>query len=1762
MALLPPMRLCAQKPGGAAQGQQPVGIAGAAAGTTAPAAKPVIRQFTPAQGAQGTSLTLTISGANFTPGLQVAFNPASGITVQGTSFVSSNQLQAQISIDRSAPLGPRQLSITTMATLAAALSVPARQSFTVVPGAAPAPNQDPANAPPPQQPATGAPPATDAALAGKPAVQIREFTPPQGAQGTTLTVQIAGANFAKGMQVAFNPPAGIKVLSTNVVSSFQLQAQISIDPAAPLGPRKLGISLATALAGGVGVTARQPFTVVPGAGTPQAGGPPAGRDKGPGPLVVRLIPNQLPVGARNVTLVIRGENFAPNATVSFSPADVRVTPPVLFINSSELHVTVDVFSTITGPRDVIVTNARGGSGTGRDLLLVQGLEAGPGRGYSGAKIISLPVAAISLKPQASIKLAGPVDKQELWNFYGTHARYAFKWSDSASTKPQIYTVSIGKDGEAPVLKIQVGARDFLSDPLLLTPAQVFKLKHGESYTWQVDGYDGKGKWISRTIQPWHFKADVYFTDNLNCEPSSCDEATIVPEPDYTGTDKNTATLLANRAIKFTVTYGQKLKDAMKSAQGDALPGEEQRGGGMSPGSVTQATSIQAPVADSLVQHSVNYLGQSVIALGVQIRDPFGQRQENEFCMHWTSVDWGDGTPPEMMDMCHGWAWPSDQVLYKDHQFPSVGTFTVKVYTEGGGFYHLMACIKVDIQPPPCHVTDPITLAKKDPFKLTGYQGTADAQPTVSTYWKTTPRPVAQIGYTGGKGSVGIEWSVDGSLIETQTVDLAGCEGMKAITLDRDLPHKSTDLPPAGKGLHTVSARVVSVAGSAAPKEDVAQSINAISKMQLLGGLGGGNPPPAQQPLSKFLVATSFLQLMAPAEISPVDSPVNLKYNVDDAPPPPDMPVEIDIATAKSGKFVIVDLSKSTKITAGKVSGGGVIQLPVTDAIVNVATTFSDLTVSYDPSTHIATVTGGAIDTPLSNTFFNVGNFQGELDKLKIDMTAATVSGKVTLPAATGLTVGGSTTSIPFSDAEFFLEWTGDSPTFGHFYKEGITLPDSNIFSTGFRLLSPAVTVDFSKLKGSGVGTECGGSVASASSFLGVVLGKGTKIAPPSSIFGDALANSYSIPLDDTAVISSGFSRQLKNIPINQSASLFSFTASLDTGELDWCGSSFAFTVNSTLKNLPLFSNNLSVKATITQDGGLTASSSGGTVGPVSIGPLTLTGKNFGFEFTGGQGVRVKLDLDAKVDLPSTNLGNLPFQDVRIGPHGEFSIGSGSVEGWKSLGSSASAEFYGFGLSLSELGAGVEAKGGSKFRAFLGVSGALTLTDIIPIHGKASADRIRFYMAENNGVFSFDGVQVDKIAVDFTYADLGFKGSIGWKGNPLSAELMPGPLDGPGSGPVLAGWRSAGGFEDPDSGDPLWASLNPAPGALPSPMVPPMDDKSSRFFGELGVSLMDLGDLNAGFLVGNSSGSTFFLARLTADLPSPGIMLGSTPLSLQSIAGGIGYHVAWGKLGSTVSFSNPCDATNVNDFDAPLESVAYDSGRSFTLKAGVGIGTATDDGDLLYMRGVFSLDLPGPNVGVDIGAWLLGADRGGNPEACGHVGYYNETFTASVGVDLKFKDLVEVSGAAELQFGKLGYHIYVGTQQNPVQAKFVGVGGASGFLDVDSSGIKAGGGVHVMVGKQKSGGCWDVYGYAGSTVTCGMGIYLNPPSIDASYSFSVSGGMGITIFCVDIGVDATGTLTISGKLPPPQICGNLSLSGEVCFVFCKSASVDLSVCFPP
>ncbi|MHB8234064.1 MAG: beta strand repeat-containing protein [Solirubrobacteraceae bacterium] len=265
-------------------------------------AAPVVTSTSPSSRGQGASTTIAIKGSNFVNGASANFS-GSGVTVESTSFSSSTELKAKVSIESGAAVGLRAVTVTNpdegVGTLANAFTVNA------------------------------APIVTSASPSSR----------PQGASGQSITIKGSGFVSGTGLAVSFSG-SGITVNSTTFKNSTELTANITVASSATVAARTIIVKNPDegvgSLVGGFTVNAAPNIESV----SPNAG------DKG---------------GTQTVT--IKGTGFAIGASASFS-SGVNVEGPTTFVSSTELKAKISVETFISsGSRSLTVAKTDGGSDT-------------------------------------------------------------------------------------------------------------------------------------------------------------------------------------------------------------------------------------------------------------------------------------------------------------------------------------------------------------------------------------------------------------------------------------------------------------------------------------------------------------------------------------------------------------------------------------------------------------------------------------------------------------------------------------------------------------------------------------------------------------------------------------------------------------------------------------------------------------------------------------------------------------------------------------------------------------------------------------------------------------------------------------------------------------------------------------------------------------------------------------------------------------------------------------------------------------------------------------------------------------------------------------------------------------------------------------------------------------------------------------------------------------------------------------------------------
>ena len=191
------------------------------AGTSAPVVftvkppPPTLSTITPAYGAPGAAVPVTLTGTNFVAGATV-LTSNSGIAVSAVTVVSTTQITATFTIAANAPTGVTRVAVATSAGASA-------------PGLF---------------------------LIGPPPT-LSTIAPATGVQGTSVPVTLTGTNFVAGATVLTNN-TGIGVSAVTVVSATQITATFTIAANAPLGGANVKVTTSTGTSAPVVFTVNAP----------------------------------------------------------------------------------------------------------------------------------------------------------------------------------------------------------------------------------------------------------------------------------------------------------------------------------------------------------------------------------------------------------------------------------------------------------------------------------------------------------------------------------------------------------------------------------------------------------------------------------------------------------------------------------------------------------------------------------------------------------------------------------------------------------------------------------------------------------------------------------------------------------------------------------------------------------------------------------------------------------------------------------------------------------------------------------------------------------------------------------------------------------------------------------------------------------------------------------------------------------------------------------------------------------------------------------------------------------------------------------------------------------------------------------------------------------------------------------------------------------------------------------------------------------------
>ena len=269
---------------------------------------PTLASLTPARGAQGETVAVTLTGANFVNGASVGVSGI-GVTVSDVVIVDAGTITARFAVAPDAPVGPRSVAVTTAEGTSSALTFTVDRTEPTDPGEPPVPT-------------------------------LTAVSPASAVQGTTVAVTLTGANFVNGASIGVSG-TGITVSDVVVVDETTMTADCIVAPDAATGARSVTITTSA------GTSGAQAFMVAPA--EPSA------------PTLTAIAPGSGVQGA-TVAVTLTGANFVDGASIGVSGTGITVSDVVVVDETTMTADFVVAPDAPTGARSVTVTTSAGTSG--------------------------------------------------------------------------------------------------------------------------------------------------------------------------------------------------------------------------------------------------------------------------------------------------------------------------------------------------------------------------------------------------------------------------------------------------------------------------------------------------------------------------------------------------------------------------------------------------------------------------------------------------------------------------------------------------------------------------------------------------------------------------------------------------------------------------------------------------------------------------------------------------------------------------------------------------------------------------------------------------------------------------------------------------------------------------------------------------------------------------------------------------------------------------------------------------------------------------------------------------------------------------------------------------------------------------------------------------------------------------------------------------------------------------------------------------------
>jgi hypothetical protein len=273
---------------------------------------PTVASVKPDTVARQSTVELTLRGTEFFNGITTV-SLGSGITINSTTIDSSTAMRVNVTVTDTAASGLRNITVTNAA------------------------------------PGGGNATLSNKLLVSNPAPTFTGVSVQNGSRLQTLTMQLTGTKFVKGV-TAVNFGTGIAVNTTTVDNPTQITVNVTIDSSAALGVRTLSVT-----------------NPAPGGGTAQLAN--ALTVNNPRPTITSIVPESTLVGGGPLAMVVTGTNFVPGSTVRFGSTPISAS----LINQTRLNVSIPAaeLDTARTYTVTVVNSAPGGDTSNSKIFAVQ-----------------------------------------------------------------------------------------------------------------------------------------------------------------------------------------------------------------------------------------------------------------------------------------------------------------------------------------------------------------------------------------------------------------------------------------------------------------------------------------------------------------------------------------------------------------------------------------------------------------------------------------------------------------------------------------------------------------------------------------------------------------------------------------------------------------------------------------------------------------------------------------------------------------------------------------------------------------------------------------------------------------------------------------------------------------------------------------------------------------------------------------------------------------------------------------------------------------------------------------------------------------------------------------------------------------------------------------------------------------------------------------------------------------------------------------------